>query len=78
LNKEKSKHADLSQQICVLALQFCTRCSESWLNSLQSLTPAVDWLDRLIGRGGLILVVSHLFALAILVLLMGLAKSKFN
>jgi hypothetical protein len=78
LIEEKSKHPDLSQQIFVLALHFCTRCSESSLKSLQSLTPAVDWLDSLIGRGGLLLVVSHLFALAILVLLAGLDKSKFN
>jgi hypothetical protein len=38
----------------------------------QSLTPAVDWLDSLIGPGGLLLVVSHLFAVPVLVLWVGL------
>jgi hypothetical protein len=33
-----------------------------------ALTPAVDWLDSLIGSGGLPVVVSHLFAVLVLVL----------
>jgi hypothetical protein len=41
----------------------------------KAFTPAVDWLDGLIGQGGLLLVVSHLFAVPILVLWVGLEKS---
>jgi hypothetical protein len=41
----------------------------------QGLTPALDWLDSLIGLGGLLLVVSHLFAVPVLVLWAGLEKS---
>jgi hypothetical protein len=40
----------------------------------QSLTPAVDWLNSLIGPGGLHLAVSHLFAVPVLVLWVGLEK----
>ncbi len=39
------------------------------------LTPAVDWLNDLIGPGGLLVVVSHLFAVPVLVLRVGLEKS---
>jgi hypothetical protein len=35
------------------------------------LTPVVDWLDSLIGRGGLLLVASFLFAIPILFYFMG-------
>jgi hypothetical protein len=43
----------------------------------QSLTvPTVDWLDNLIGQGGLLLVVSHLFAVPVLVLWVELEKSN--
>jgi hypothetical protein len=34
----------------------------------KTLTPAVDWLDSLIGSGGLLVVVSHLFVVLVLVL----------
>jgi hypothetical protein len=37
--------------------------------------PVSDWLDSLIGPGGLLLVVYHLFAVPILVLWVGLEKS---
>jgi hypothetical protein len=52
--------------------------AEAGKKAQQSLTPAVDWLDTSIGRGGLVLVVSHLFAIPILVLWVGLEKSKCN
>jgi hypothetical protein len=38
--------------------------------------PDVDWLDSLIGPGGLLLVVPQLFAVLVLVLWTGLEKSK--
>jgi hypothetical protein len=37
---------------------------------------AVDWLDSLLGPGGLLFVVSHPFAVPVLVLWLGLEKSK--
>jgi hypothetical protein len=40
------------------------------------ITPAIDWLDSLIGPAGLLLVVSHLFAIPVLVLWVGLEKCK--
>ncbi len=43
----------------VLAQHFSTG-SWGWKKAQQSLTPAVDWLNDLIGPGGLLLVVSHL------------------
>jgi len=46
---------------------FSTVCW-GWGTAQRSLTLAVDWLDRLIGPGGLLLVVSHLFAVPVLVL----------
>ncbi len=46
--------------------------AEAGKKEQQSLTPAVDWLDSLIGPGGLLLVVSHLFAVPVLVLQVGL------
>ncbi len=39
-------------------------------------TPTVDWLDSLIDPGQLQLVVSHLFGVPVLVLWVGLEKSK--
>jgi hypothetical protein len=44
--------------------------------TLQSLIPAVDWLDSMIGPGGLLLVVARLFSVLVLVLWVGLEKSK--
>jgi hypothetical protein len=38
----------------------------------QSLTAAVDWLDSLLGPGGLLFVVPHPFAVPVLVLWLGL------
>ncbi len=43
---------------------------------LQSLTPAGDWLDSLIARGGLPLIVSQLFAILVFILCVGLEKDK--
>jgi len=42
----------------------------------QSLTLDVNWLDSLIGQDGLLLVVSHMFAVQVLVLWVGLKKFK--
>lgn len=51
---------------------------KAWLvQALQMSKPAiVDWLDSLIGPGGLLFVVSHLFAVPDLVLWVGLEKCK--
>jgi hypothetical protein len=52
-------------------------CFENCVKGTASLTPAVDWLDSLIGPGGLLLVdSSHLLAVPVLVLRLGLRKSK--
>jgi hypothetical protein len=56
LNNEKSKYAGLAQQNGFDPTFY--------KKAQQSLTPAVDWLDsRFIGLGGLLLVLSRLFAL---------------
>jgi hypothetical protein len=49
---------------------------KAWLvQALQMSKPAVvDWLDSLIGPGGLLFVISHLFAVPDLVLWVGLEK----
>jgi hypothetical protein len=44
----------------VLVQHFWSGC-QGWQQAQQSLTPAVDWLDGLIGPGGLLILVSHLF-----------------
>jgi hypothetical protein len=64
-----------SQHMSVLAEHFCTVCW-GWCEAQQSLTPAVDWLDSLIGPRGLVLVVSHVFAVPVLVLWVELEKTK--
>jgi hypothetical protein len=43
----------------VLTQHFCTRCLLRLAKGSKSPIPAVDWLDSLIGTGGLLLVVSH-------------------
>jgi hypothetical protein len=58
----------------VLAQHFCIVCW-GWYKAQQSLTPVVDWLDSSIGPAGLLLVVSHLFAVAVAVLCVGLENS---
>jgi hypothetical protein len=44
----------------------------------QSVTPAADWLDSLIGPGGLLLVLSDHSAVPVLVLWVELEKNKKN
>jgi hypothetical protein len=52
-------------------------CFENCVTGAARLTPAVDWLDSFIGPGGLLLVdSSHLIAVPVLVLRLGLRKSK--
>jgi hypothetical protein len=43
---------------------------------LLTLTLFFDWLDSLIGPNGLLLIVSHLFAILLSVLWMGLEKNN--
>jgi hypothetical protein len=43
----------------VLVEYFWSGC-QGWQQTQQSLTPAVDWQDGLIGSGGLLILVSHL------------------
>ncbi len=75
VDEEKSKHASLAKPKMVLAQHFCIVCW-GWYEAQQSLTSVVDWLDSVIGSGGLLLVVSHLFAVAVLVLCVGLENNK--
>jgi hypothetical protein len=56
-----SKHASLAMRL---------------VKGTTSLTSTVDGLDSLIGPGGLLLVVSHLFA--VLVLVLGVGWKKVN
>jgi hypothetical protein len=58
LDEEKSKHASLAQQNG-LSPAFLHRM-QKLAKGTAKLTPAVDWLDGLIGLHGLLLVVSHL------------------
>jgi hypothetical protein len=44
----------------------------------QSLTPAVDWLNSLIALRGLLLVVSHLFAVPVFSFMCGVGKKVHN
>jgi hypothetical protein len=75
VDEEKLKHAGLAKQKMVLAQHFCIVCW-GWYKAQQSLTPVVDWLDSLIGPSELLLVVLNLFAVAVLVLCVGLENSK--
>jgi hypothetical protein len=73
-NEEKSKHTGFSSGKwfwpCVLDMML------RLVKGTAKLTLAVDWLDCLIGPGGLLLVVSHQFAVPNLVFWVGLEKSK--
>jgi hypothetical protein len=71
LDEEKSKHARLAQQN-----GFGPEFLHSFLRLVKGTAKPKDWLDSLIGPGGLLLVVSHLFAVPVLVLWLGLEKSK--
>jgi hypothetical protein len=51
----------------ILNQHFSTGCF-FWEKAQQRLALAADWLDSLIGPGGLLLVVSCLFAVPVLVL----------
>jgi hypothetical protein len=74
LNEENSKHGSSPQQN-----GFGPTFSHRMLLRLVKGTaePAVDWLDNLIGRGGLLLVVSHLFTIPVLVLWL-VSRKKVN
>jgi hypothetical protein len=71
---KKSKQASLAQQ---------TGFGPAVLHNLLRLVkvtakpPAVDWLDSLIGPGGLLFLFSHLFAVPVLVLWLGLEKVNY-
>jgi hypothetical protein len=54
LDKEKSKHVGLAQQNGFGPTFFCRGC-QGWYKVEYNLTPAVDWLDSLIGLGELLL-----------------------
>jgi hypothetical protein len=75
LNEENSKQDSSAQQN-----GFDPTFSHRMLLRLVKGTaqPAVDWLDNLIGRGGLLLVVSHLFTIPVLVLCLVLGKKVNN
>jgi hypothetical protein len=61
----------------VLAPAFATGC-RGWYMAQQSVTSAADWLDRLIGPGGLLLVVTNQCAVPVLVLWVKLGKKVEN
>jgi hypothetical protein len=75
LNEENSKHGRSAQQN-----GFGPTFSHRMLLRLVkgSAELAVDWLDNLIGRGGLLLVVSHLFTIPVLVSWLVLGKKVNN
>jgi hypothetical protein len=75
LNEEKSKHGSSAQQN-----GFGATFSHRMLLRLVKGTaePAVDWLDSLIGPGGLLLVVSDLFTIPVIVLWLVLEKKVNN
>jgi hypothetical protein len=77
LNEEKSKHACLAQQQGI-GPEFLHRMMMLKVVRDTTTRPYTshDWLDSLICRDGLLLVVSHLFAIPILVLWVRLKKSK--
>jgi len=59
----------------VLAQHFA-EFAEAGNMAQQSLTPALHWLECLIAPGGFLLAVSHLFAVLVFSLCVGLGKSK--
>jgi len=85
-----AQYVALQKKIGRQKVKTCWFCSTKWFwpiifahdatASKQSLTPAVDpvvdWLERLIGPGGLLLVVSNLFAVPVLVLRVRLGKRE--
>jgi hypothetical protein len=75
LNEEKSRHASLAQQNSFWPSIFA-QFAEAGKKAQQSLTPAVDWLDSLIGPGEFLLLVSHLFAVPVLDFMGGVGKSE--
>jgi hypothetical protein len=87
LDEEKSKHGSLAQQngfdpaflhsLLRLVKGSAQQLPEkSVINMLWLLIPVSDWPFIMIGPGGLVLVVSSLFAVPVLVLWVGLEKSK--
>jgi hypothetical protein len=86
LYEEKSKHASLAQQNglgpaflhSLLRLVKCrakpNTCQRRVINMIRLLLPVSDWPIIMIGPGGLLLVVFHLFAVRVLVLWVGLEK----
>jgi hypothetical protein len=55
LDKEKSKHAGLAQQNGFGPAFFRRGCQGWYYKAEYNLTPAVGWLDSLIGLGELLL-----------------------
>jgi hypothetical protein len=56
--------------------QHLPKCWWGLPKAQQSLTPSVDWLDGLIGPGGLLWVVSHLLPVAVSALWVKLGINK--
>ncbi len=75
LGMKKSQNMLVWLTKMALAQHFCTR-GKGWWKAQQSLKPAVNWQDSSVGPCGLLLVVSHVFAVPVLVLWVGLEKSK--
>jgi hypothetical protein len=72
----------LAQHYCVVwggwykAQQEYSPVEKSVLNMFWQLISVSDWLIVMIGSGGLLFVVPHLFAVPVSVLLVGLQNSK--
>jgi hypothetical protein len=63
------KSQDMLVCLCKMVLaQHFAQDAEAGKRRSKALTSAVDWLDSLIGSGGLLVVVSHLFVVLVLVL----------
>jgi hypothetical protein len=77
LNKKKERKKD--GNIMVLVLHICSvslnLSEKTVVNLIQPLLPDSDWPIIIIRLGGLLLVVSHLFAVSVSVLWVGFQKS---
>ncbi len=76
---KKSQNMRVDENIIVLLLhillRFLNLSEKTVVNLIRPLLPDSDWPIIIIGLGGLLLVVSHLFAVSVSVLWVGFQKS---
>jgi hypothetical protein len=70
----KPELPDTLSKTCRFGWAFFTGCWCQWAQ--QSVTPAIDWLDSLIGPGDLVLVVSHLCQVPVFSFMRGVGEKK--